>query len=928
MKKKSFLLGMSVLLLLGSVLPATANTESKEAVRNCVSANALSQNSVETVTQKFTGYIDKEPYWKFGSSGEEVLDKSGETPLPATYDSRKYGYVTDAKSQGGFGTCWAFAMMAAVESSLIKHGLADQKVDLSEYHLAYFSYTQNVDPLGNTEGDYYVPENTLVGKLARGGHVQDAIEQLAKWCGPVEEKTLPYSDAQNLIEPDQKLAFQSGYHLKNAFYADCRNREDVKKLVYEHGAATIGYHADGSYLAEFQGDSTYYVPDVTVASHAVCIVGWDDNFPKEQFKYTPPGDGAWLCKDSDTMNGNYIWVSYYTPISSVAAVEMEAAELLDNNYQYDGCIAGTSAYSDIVGENNQAVSFMNLFEAKVSEKYLEELEAVSIHVNGNETYSVTVYVNPVISSAGKITDYAYKSAPVTCAAGEYAGIRKVEMKEPIYLNEGDWFCVEVSGDDMENYAVSTSLEHGYEAMNHGECFVGVKEKDGITYRDLANELYQVTPRIKAFTKCTEIPCATGLLLDTEKINLTAGESCKIQASVIVPAGGLTGVTFYSSDPEIASVAANGEVTAHTSGTCQITVQCTYGNVSKTCEVQVKNVLANSLETENYVNLTQGEKYLLTSILDAKATIRSLEYESENPAVARVNEAGQIEAVSPGETKIIVKTTDGSQLTAVCQVKVASKKVVTEAIYLSIGEPAILVGQSTRLSVSRYPGTVDDNRVTFLVSDPTVVSVEGDLVKGLAPGTACITVKAQDSGAMASVTIYVYGEKNAEIAENGNGNGNTDGNGTNMVENPKQEILLGKIFKYKNIKYQISSENTVTVTGATKKTIKTLTIPNTVKYKGKKYFVTKVSDKAFYCYKKLTTVKVGKNVKVIGKSAFYGCKNLKKVTITSSKITKVGKHALRKTNADLTMKVPKKKLSFYKKLFKNAGLGKKVQWKKK
>ena len=910
MGKRKFLAGMSALLLLTFVLPVVAESNKLEERNGEVSENGIFYQCTETEKNMSSGYVYKKPYWKL-EDGEEELEKSGVSTLPASYDSRQYGYVTELKNQGDYGTCWAFSTIAATESSLIKHGLADRTVDLSEYHLAYFSYSENADPLGNTEGDYYVPHYTLEGKLRVGGTVHDAMEQLAKWGGPVEEKQAPYSAALSLTELDKELAFQSKYHLKNAYYADSGNRESIKKLVYDHGAASVAYYADYRYLAQQNGEGTYYIPNITVANHAVCIVGWDDNFKKESFLNTPPGDGAWLCKDSDVLNSNYVWVSYYTPISDVVAVEMEDVALLDYNYQLDGCVSGTSSYSDVAGKDKKAHSFMNLFEAKASDEYLEELEAVSIHVNGNATYLVTIYVNPVINSDGKITDYAYKSAPVTCMAGEYAGIRKVEMKEPIYLNEGDWFGVEVSGADMVNYAVSSSPRHGYEKMNPGECFVGIEEKGERRYSDLVNGEYSVTPRIKAFTKATKIPCATGLLLDSEQITLTAGESRGIKASVIVPSGGFTGVTFYSSNPSIASVAANGEVSAHKAGNCEITAQCTYGNVKKTCKVQVKNVLASSLETESYVNLEEGEAYVLTTILDAKATLRTLEYISGNSGVATVDKNGKIQAISEGETKIYVKTVDGSQLTAVCQVKVDSPKKMAEAIYLSISEPILLVGQTANLVSSIYPEDADCGKIIYLVSNPTVVSVQGDMVKGLSPGTASITAKIEGSDIFASVNVQVYENKE------------------DSSETQEQEkVQKGTNFTYKNLKYQVTSEDTVTVTGAKKKTVKTVTIPNFVKYKENVYLVTEVSEKAFYGYKKLKSVKIGKNVKRIGTKAFYGCKKLKNVTISSSILTKVGKKSFSKTKADLVIKAPKKKLLIYKKLFKKAGLGKKVIWKKK
>ena len=89
--------------------------------------------------------------------------------------------------------------------------------------------------------------------------------------------------------------------------------------------------------------------------------------------------------------------------------------------------------------------------------------------------------------------------------------------------------------------------------------------------------------------------------------------------------------------------------------------------------------------------------------------------------------------------------------------------------------------------------------------------------------------------------------------------------------------------------------TVTVTKITDKNAKELTIPATVKVKGVTYKVTAVSDRAFKGNKKLTTVTIGSNVTKIGIGAFYGCKNLKKITVTAGKLKTISKNAFKGIN---------------------------------
>lgn len=109
--------------------------------------------------------------------------------------------------------------------------------------------------------------------------------------------------------------------------------------------------------------------------------------------------------------------------------------------------------------------------------------------------------------------------------------------------------------------------------------------------------------------------------------------------------------------------------------------------------------------------------------------------------------------------------------------------------------------------------------------------------------------------------------------------------------------------------------------------KNVSVPKTVKIQGKTYKVTAISANAFKDNKKLASVTVGSNVTTIGSKAFYGCKNLKRITVKSTKLKSVGKNALKGIHKKAVVKVPKSKLTKYKKLFKGKGQKKTVKIKK-
>lgn len=963
MKKRIFLLILATSLLASNI---PVHAEALEGISffseetTVLDEASLSELGDSVSINNMNGYRNEDSYWDEEES-DEKLDQAGASNFPSSYDSRDYGYITVKKEQF-YGTCWAFASIAAAEASIIKCGLANNTIDLSEYHLAYYMYQRNTDPLGNTSNDYsYVGGDSVYDILNYGGNLGDVAEQFAKWCGPVLESSMPGENAINLVKPSTDISFQSLFHLKKAVWGNSSNRDEIKDLICKYGAVASSYYVGPASYVNYEdySEATYHFPTEVVANHSICIIGWNDNYPKENFNYQPEGNGAWLVKNHDGANQKYMWISYYTHLQDLVAFEFESAARLQNNYQYDGCPDTSWYLSDAFGSSAvTAKSCMNIFASKKSQKTLEKLETVMIHQKKNNTYQIQIYVNPVIKD-GQLVSYEYKSNVFNHTA-DYGGIYMVEVSENIYLNEGDTFAVEISGGIINEYAVSTTTHSGRESMNPGECYVGKVEKGEFSYQDLSTYNYTGTPRIKAFTNATSIPLVTNMSIDVTQKELNPGESFTIKGTVDTSAGGLDGVSYVSSDPKVASVDASGKVTAVAPGTTTITVTSTYGNVKKTCTVNVRKILATSLDVETEVTMLVTETHQLKAVLDEKATDRNLSYLSSDETVAYVNSQGEIYGVLPGTATITVATTDGSNLVATCDVTVKISyeeeivlQPITELLVVQATSYNIAVGGVSQLLVSRYPENVADSRLAYTISNPSVLSLNNGVIQGLAPGTATITVTALDSGISGSVCINVEEEEK---------------------QKPAEQVKVGTSFKVNNLYYTVTSSSTVKITGATKSNIKTLTVPSTVKYKKKTYRVTEVGSKAFYSYKKLKTVKIGKNVNKIGSKAFaecpiekltlpaslkeiessafkdckslksvtmgsnvskigskafYGCKKLKTITIKSKCIKSVGKNAFKGIATGAKLTVPKSKYNTYKKTtFKNAGLNKSVVWKKK
>ena len=188
----------------------------------------------------------------------------------------------------------------------------------------------------------------------------------------------------------------------------------------------------------------------------------------------------------------------------------------------------------------------------------------------------------------------------------------------------------------------------------------------------------------------------------------------------------------------------------------------------------------------------------------------------------------------------------------------------------------------------------------------------------------------------------------QIVSANNSNSNNNSNATN-----KPQATVKTFSDAYNVYTVNKSGSTVTLKKPRSRNVTTAKIPSTVKAHGKTYKVTAIASNAFNSCRKLKqatisgnitsigsnafqgcsalrTVKIGSKVTSIGAKAFYDCKALTSVTIQTKKLSssKVGKSAFTKAGRSnykkLKVRVPKSKLSAYKKLLKSKGLSTKAK----
>ena len=499
--------------------------------------------------------------------------------LPETFDLRNVdgkSYVTSVKNQYPFGSCWGFAAIAAAETSILGDpenltSLTADTMDLSEKHLVYFAATPIDDPANPQNGEGGLGGKTASERCDQGGEALTATSLFSSGVGPVlesEDEILRYRGKNGTIQKElidgklqnfcysknddwsipESMRFKQSFTLHESYMlpapADIEVGDDgntyhyneaatvaIKEQLMQKRAVEISYWSDtylpgqvetGNYI---NSDFAHYTYDFMGPGHAVCVVGWDDNYPKENFRHkigdldeaesyetsTPQGDGAWLVKNSwgsdeeefpnrgegswgivDPKTGKhngYFWLSYYdTTITTPEALDFEKTDenvkVITDQYDFMPICAVHAA------NVKDTVRTANVFKADVCEE-LQQVSCQTSYPDTEVTFDVYLlqegFNTPV---DGKLMDSVTKIF-------DYGGFHKVKLEHPFTVMKGQSYAIVVTQKTPEGkYAVNVQtiaqaeddVLGGIGVINEKESFLMM----GSTWKDFSSKSLQAS----------------------------------------------------------------------------------------------------------------------------------------------------------------------------------------------------------------------------------------------------------------------------------------------------------------------------------------------------------------------------------------------------------------------------------------------------
>lgn len=449
----------------------------------------------------------------------------------AKFDLRDEGVVTPVKLQNPWGTCWSFGAIAAAETSIMtdlkKNGYTGAPLDLSELHTAWFSYMPLPEGSGTQSGEGVYPVNEAgvfvtdsSTVLNQGGMPFIATSVFSSGIGVVNEAAVPYKGKNGVHESfgedwyysenddwsvDESLRFKQTYELaESSILPSPAGRVDSKYWYNEVGTAAmkkelaagraveIAFCADTSQPGQ-EGTSAKYIniaEDKTWAhytydedagvTHAVTVVGWDDDYSKANFRADhaqPPKNGAWIVKNSWGSNvegvesphrnpsgwGNngdgYFYLSYYDmSIGSPETFEFDVSQGSDSDYylinQYDYMpSSGVASFPSPV-----PIAMANVFEASENSS-IRSLSFETASPGTEVTYELWLlndnYANPKDGTRLTVGTGTY----------EYGGYHRVSLDKGYAVKEGQHYAVVVTEKSPSGYDLLVDKSVNEAGMN-------------------------------------------------------------------------------------------------------------------------------------------------------------------------------------------------------------------------------------------------------------------------------------------------------------------------------------------------------------------------------------------------------------------------------------------------------------------------------
>lgn len=343
--------------------------------------------------------------------------------VSATATQSRYSLVDDmdmrVEHQGSTSECWAFSLLKSMESNIAISTQSRELKNFSERHMDYSTSKTFLDGIN---------ENGFNREVGKGGIPICGLAYLTNGQGAVLEEDMPFENNENKINLDEinkrvdtivsdyvilpainkKYQKEGNGNTSSVRYYKSTDEEyteeelrEARQMIKEHivkygaiATMTAGNHTKYYNNSDIFSATAYNCNETTIVrDHAVTIVGWDDNYSRDNFAEgaKPSTDGAYIVLNTygtQSFEEGYLYISYEDVFieNELYGICGTSNINYDTLYQHDyyGGIFQIGSSSNNVG-----------YYATVFEKENTQSEYLSsIGVTLADYANVEIYVNP------------------------------------------------------------------------------------------------------------------------------------------------------------------------------------------------------------------------------------------------------------------------------------------------------------------------------------------------------------------------------------------------------------------------------------------------------------------------------------------------------------------------------------------------------
>lgn len=400
-------------------------------------------------------------------------------------------------------------------------------------------------------------------------------------------------------------------------------------------------------------------------------------------------------------------------------------------------VLGIGEKTDISGAVYPANSCNTNITWDCSDSSVIKLKNGTIEAVGYGTATITAE-----SFNGKVGSVKITVKEITA---EKVTINNIPTDDKLYIGESFQLTSTITPSNVDNPAITWSSSDTEIATVDNKGNVALKASGNVKISATASNGVKGVWQVQVKEHFVE-----SVNIDETELSMLLGSTYALKASVTPSNATHPEIQWSTSDVNIIDVTADGTLTAVTCGNAIVTATSTNG-ISKSVEITVNEIVAESISIEGEATILLGEDTVLNAIiLPENTTVKDVVWSVDDTNIVSISEDGKVTALAVGDTIVRAKQKD---VETYIEISVLSID-VTEIIIASSNGSSLNKDETTEFSAEIVPSNATYKNITWSTSDESIATIdENGVLTTHSTGTVMV-IATTDGGFVAEYKLNV------------------------------------------------------------------------------------------------------------------------------------------------------------------------------